>query len=313
MRRFQIYLSVLLVAIVGLALAVDWLNVALIRSAPGNSIAKMERLYSNPEPYEIAILGSSRALANFVPSEISPRCFNYGINAMRMQEVMELLKVVKSRPTDAPVIVNIDPWGGFTGTTFQGDYRLAPQSGRLSLGDRLPGLRFFGSLRNNLVSAIEERRTVTKRIDRGARLMLTSRTPEEWKVINAKGGVMQFVSNPEKEDEFVSLLASFSPRRIILVVGPCAALWTSRFSTHAQLNSFLFRCSNLANVSVVNYFGSRDFTDADFTDPTHLNIQGARKLSKLLKSQFGRNGMKTLCNAVDGEDVWRGGLGRMVE
>lgn len=286
MKRFLIYLSVLLVAIVGLALAVDQLNVALIRSAPGNPIAKMERLYANPEPDEIAILGSSRALANLAPSAISPRCFNYGIDAMRMQEVMELLKVVKARSTDAPVIVNIDPWGGFTGTRFQGDYRLAPQSGRLSLKDRLPGLRFFGSLRKNLVSAIEERRTLTKKIDRGARLILTSRTPEEWKVINAKGGVMQFVSNPEKEDEFVSLLASFAPRRIILVVGPCASKWTSRFSTHVQLNTFLSRCSNLANVSVINHFGSSDFTDADFTDPTHLNIRGARKLSRLLKGPF---------------------------
>ena len=288
MKRFLIYLSVLLVAIVGLALAVDWLNVTLIRSAPGNPIAKMERLYSSPEPDEIAILGSSRALANLAPSEISPRCFNYGIDAMRMQEVMELLKVVRSRSTDAPVIVNIDPWGGFTGSKFYGDYRLVPQSRRLSLGDRLPGLRFFGSLRKNLVSAIEERRMVTKKIDRGARLVLTSRTPEEWKVINAKGGVMQFVSNPEKEDEFVSLLSSFAPRRVILVVGPCASQWTSRFSTHTKLNSFLSRCSNLANVSVANHFWSTEFPDADFTDPTHLNINGARKLSRLLKSQVGR-------------------------
>lgn len=294
MKRFLIYLSVLLAAIVGIALAVDQLNVALIRSAPGNPIAKMERLYSNPEPDEIAILGSSRALANLAPSEISPRCFNYGIDAMRMQEVVELLKVVKLRPTDAPVIVNIDPWGGFTGTRFQGDYRLAPQSGRLSLSDRLPGLRFFGALRKNLVSAMEERRTVTKKIDRGARLVLTSRTPEEWKVINAKGGVMQFESNPEKEDDFISLLASFAPRHIILVVGPCASHWTSRFSTQVQLNSFLSRCSNLANVSVVNYFGSSDFSDADFTDPTHLNIHGARKLSRLLKSQFCKSGRDIL-------------------
>lgn len=287
MKRFLIYLSVLLAAIVGIALAVDQLNVALIRSAPGNPIAKMERLYSNSEPDEIAILGSSRALANLAPSEISPRCFNYGIDAMRMQEVMELLKVVKSRSTDAPVIVNIDPWGGFTGTRFQGDYRLAPQSGRLSLNDQLPGLRFFGAFRKNLVSAMEERRTATKKIDRGARLVLTSRTPEEWKVINAKDRVMQFVSNPEKEDEFVSLLASFAPRRIILVVGPCASHWTSRFSTRAQLNSFLSRCANLTNVSVANYFGSSDFSDADFTDPTHLNIRGARKLSKLVKIEMG--------------------------
>ena len=166
MKRFLIYLSVFLMAIVGFFRGSDQLNVALIRSAPGNPFAKMERLYANPEPDEIAILGSSQALANLAPSAISPRCFNYGIDAMRMQEVMELLKVVKARPTDAPVIVNIDPWGGFTGTRFQGDYRLAPQSGRLSLVDRLPGMRFFGSLRKNLVSAIEERRTVTKKIDR---------------------------------------------------------------------------------------------------------------------------------------------------
>ena len=170
----------------------------------------------------------------------------------------------------------------YTEQMFQGDYRLAPQSGRLSLSDRLPGLRFFGALRKNLVSALEERRTVTKKIDRGARLVLMSRTPEEWRVINAKLREREFESSSVNESRFVTLLASFAPRRVILVIGPCASQWTSCFAGRTQLSAFLSRCKGLSHVTVADFFGSPEFSDAAFMDPTHLNIHGAQKLSKMI-------------------------------
>ncbi len=39
----------------------------------------------------------------------------------------------------------------------------------------------------------------------------------------------------------------------------------------------------LQNVRVLNYFGSPDFSDDDFGDMDHLNLQGALKLSGFVR------------------------------
>lgn len=179
MKRFLIYLTSLLAAVAAVALAVDQINVLLIKSATGNSAYKMWRLYNNPDPDEIAIVGSSRACQNFAPSEIAPHCFNYGVEGMTKGEEIPILEVLQQRQTTAPVILNIDPWGSF----FNGqvaDYRLAPESGRLEWQECVPGIRFFGALRKNVVAYIDAKRAVARTIDNGANLIKTSRTTSEW-------------------------------------------------------------------------------------------------------------------------------------
>ena len=287
MKRFVLYALTLLTAIAALALAVDCANVWLICSSTGNSAYKMKRLYENPKPDEIAIVGSSRACGNFVPSLISSKCFNYGIKGMAMGETMSALEVLKLRETEAPVIVNLDPWGNF-GNHIVGDYRLAPQSGRLSWVESVPGVRFFGALRKNLVAMISARCSVTCVIDCGAELLKNSRTEAEWAAINSKLADTSFCCNGEDRQRLFSVLKAFSPRKVYVVVCPCSAAWMSHFSGKQSLMEFLSELENLENVTVLNYFWSKDFSDADFTDPTHFNFSGARKFSQLLKSQLTR-------------------------
>lgn len=285
MKRFALYSLTLLVAIAALALAVDYANVWLICSSSGNSAYKMKRLYENPMSDEIAIVGSSRACGNFVPSLISSHCFNYGVNGMAMGETMSILEVLKTRKTNAPVIVNLDPWGNF-GSHTVADYRLAPQSGRLSWVERVPGLRFFGALRKNVVAMIDARRSVTRVIDNGAELLKNSRTTSEWAAINSKLVDMSFCCNSEDCQRLMSILKAFSPRKVYVVICPCSAGWMSHFSGQQLLAEFLAGIRDVENVTVLDYFGLKEFSDVDFTDPTHFNLSGARKFSQMLKSQL---------------------------
>lgn len=285
MKRFVTYLVSLLVLIGALALLVDYANVCLIRASIGNSAYKMERLYANPEPDEIAIVGSSRACGNFVPSLISERCFNYGVNGMGMHEAMTILEILAQRKTSAPVIVNLDPWGNF-GRYFVSDYRLAPRSGRLSLTERIPGIRFFGAFRKNLVAMIDARRSVSRVVDNGALLLKTSHSAREWRVIESKMKVISFQCNPDDRLRLLSVLEAFSPRRVIVVVCPCSSARTSRLLGRRQLVELLDQIRALENVSVVDYFGSTDFSDADFVDPSHFNLKGASKFSSIFKQDL---------------------------
>ena len=281
MKRFLVYFLVTALVSVTLALVNDGLNLMLIRSSCGNPAYKMERLWSDAFPDEVAILGSSRAQSNFMPSKMSSICFDYGADGMRMPEVLFLLKHLVQRKTSAPVVVNLDPFGfsGFDHPTFVGDYRLAPQSGRTAFVDALPGMRFHGALRKNLVAWLNQRKAVTKVIDGGAVLLKTSRTPAEWDVINAKLTPWGFARSAEGEKEFEEVVKSFAPRKVIVVVGPCASHFMELYPNMDEFKRFLEHLRTIDNVTVVNLFGDTDFSDSDFTDPTHLNIGGAAKFT----------------------------------
>lgn len=282
MRRFLIYFVAIAFCAITFALVNDGLNLVLIQSSLGNPAYKMKRLWSDAFPDEVAILGSSRAQSNFMPSKMSFRCFDYGADGMGMPEVLFLLKHLVKRKTSAPIIINLDPWGfgGFDHPHFVGDYRLAPQSERVGFVDALPGMRFHGALRKSLVAWLNQRRSVTKVIDGGAVLLKTSRTQAEWGVINKKLTPWSFARNAEGEGEFESQLRAAVPRHVIVVVGPCASHFMELYPSRSEFNRYLEHLRSIDNVVVVNMFGDTDFSDDDFADPTHLNIIGAAKFTE---------------------------------
>ena len=282
MKCFILYVFALLGSIIALMLLVDRVNVYLICASSGNSAYKMKRLYENPEPDEIAIVGSSRALGNYVPSIISFRCFNYGENGMGFGEILPILRVLRERRTAAPVILNLDPWGVCRGTDVA-DYRLAPQSGKVSGWDRVWGVRFFGKLRQNLVAYLDAQRSVTRVIDRGAQLLKNNWAKEAWIAINAKIGKVDCLSDLEGVSELIDVLRGFAPRKVYVVICPCSSHWTEMFQGRTNLAALIRALQSIPNVTVLNYFGSMRFSDDDFVDPTHLNIVGARKFSSMLK------------------------------
>lgn len=282
MNRFILYVLALLGSIIALMLLVDRVNMYLICASSGNSAYKMKRLYENPEPNEIAIVGSSRALGNYVPSIISSRCFNYGENGMHFGEILPILRVLKERRTTAPVILNLDPWGVCRGADVA-DYRLAPQSGKVSGWDRVWGVRFFGKLRQDFVAYLDAQRSVTRVIDRGAQLLKNSWAKEAWVAINAKIGKVDYMLDPEVLSELIDVLHGFAPRKVYVVICPCSSHWTEMFQGRTNLAALVKSLQSIPNVTVLDYFGSPRFSDDDFVDPTHLNIVGARKFSSMLK------------------------------
>ena len=285
MKSFLKYFFALLAFVVGLALANDGLNVYLMRNAVGNSAGKMARLWGNPCPEEVTVFGSSRALGHFVPSILGTNCFNYGENGMGVPEVLFLLETASRRRTDIPVIVNLDPWGfgGFAHPRFVGDYRLAPQSGRLAWKEKLWGVRFYGCLRQSFTMWLNERTATTKVIESGAVIPRQSRTPEEWKVMNAKQKPWRFARDDAGERRFEEQLKALAPRQVYVVVGPCCSRFTELYPDADSLRNYLARLAQLTNVRILNLFETEAFTDLDFFDPLHLNYQGACKFSKMVR------------------------------
>ncbi len=291
MRRFLIYVTLVLGAAIAMMAANDIFNMELIKASPSSNPGKMCRLFANPEPGEIAILGSSRAQAGFVPGEISPNAFNYGLNGSSFRETVFHLKAILSRPGVALVIVNLDPWGLNNGG-FTGDYSLAYSSEivrsepKISIPfvDRVPLLRFQGGTRQNFSQYLNDRMAVTKTMERGAILERISRSEAEWDYIISKCGRTAFSNDKETRAMLADALYHRNGHQIVFVVSPISLPWLERFDGLQELESLKDWLSSFEGVKVLDFSSSGEYPLPDFMDLTHLNESGARKFSRSLAS-----------------------------
>ena len=290
MGRFLKYIGVVFFCTILLALANEWACRWFISQSTGNPIYKMQRLWQNNDKDEIAIVGSSRAQANYVPSLIATNCFNYGCDGQGYAETLFHLTALKARGGDAPIIINYDPWWITISKTanFVGDYRLAPNSGRVNGVDALLGMRFYGYLRKSVTDWLNAKAAVTKVIDNGAVLLKNSRSSSEWEIINGKQKPYSFRRDEESCAIFKETLSALSPRKVYVVAAPCSKRFMELFGGRYEFECFVKELDGLSNVSVVNMFGDKRFADADFVDTTHLNIKGARTFTLFLKNAMER-------------------------
>lgn len=288
MRRFLKYIGLIFACTVLLALVNDWACRWFISQSTGNPIYKMERLWQSGNKDEIAIVGSSRAQSNYVPSLISTNCFNYGCDGQGYAETLFHLTALKARGGDAPIIINYDPWWVTISkdVNYVGDYRLAPKSERVSDVDAIPGIRFYGYLRKSVIDWLNAKAAVTKVIDNGAVLLKNNRSRSEWEFINGKQKPYSFTLDEESCAHFKEILNGFAPRKVYVVVAPCSKRFMEVFEGRYEFAQFMDKLNDLPNVSVVNMLGDDRFTDADFVDTTHLNMNGSRKFSQLLKEDI---------------------------
>ena len=73
-----------------------------------------------------------------------------------------------------------------------------------------------------------------------------------------------------------------SPRKVYVVIPPCSTMFMDLFSGQDVLCQYMKELDSISNVTVVNMLGDKRFSQDDFVDTTHLNIEGAYKFTTLL-------------------------------
>jgi len=282
-KSFILYLAGLLAALVLALLVNDVVWFKLLAASTGSSAAKIYRVHGHHPTNEIPIFGSSRAQSNFVPEIFGENVFDYGVDGAVQNETLDLIEEYLKYDNHAgmtlPIIVNVDPWG-FPADDSEmkvADYGLVDGS--------LPGVRSFGKFRKVFAEWLNERVGGTKKISRGAVLQLNSRTTAEWETINAKLKPCRFHVSEFWKSRIERVAASTS-RQIYWVIGPCAPHWKALFENESDLNSFCAWLARVPNQHVVNLY-SLDFGNECFMDPTHLNVEGAHRFSRLAKDVCG--------------------------
>ena len=261
----------------------------LMRRSPSCNAVKIERAVNGGQGEHVAIFGSSRALSNYVPSFFTNEAFNYGVNGMSLNEAVALaIFYLEKNQSDSTVVINIDPWGAVPEKfNLIGDYRLVATDNHvreslpslsLSWSEWMPGLRFQGMLRSVFAQYINAIKSVTKKIEKGAELLMSSRTQAEWVVIKKDLTDYSFVDLSERELE--RLYESQGNHRIVWVVTPSCREHHDNLKNPDALKNFLVRQASRSNVLTVNCFDQTvDYPDSFFADPTHLNIDGAKKFT----------------------------------
>ncbi len=290
MKRLSGYFVFLvLILIVGLTVS-EGINKWLIIHSPSSSRYKAYRMFVEKPQGEIPLLGSSRALGNYVPSLLSPCVFDYGISGSGMYETLFLLREALKNPSPGVILVNLDPWGfhGEYKTSLQGDYCLALTNPEVrktvphDFSDLIPGIRFHGLMRQNLTTYLDGQMALTRKVDQGAALILQSRNEKEWAFINAKITDTTFSCHPSWWAEIDKLVVT-PEHPIIWIVAPIAPHWREHYDGREKMKAFLATIATRPNMFVIDLFDeTADYTEAEFVDPTHLNIQGATRFTRQL-------------------------------
>lgn len=299
MKKFLLFVLVVLLGTVVMMLANDALNRYLVFATPNANPYKMYRLFHNDDGGEIPIIGSSRAEAGFAPKEISDYAFNYGLSGSTARETVFHLKTILARPGKGVVLVNLDPWGLGNGK-FLGDYRFVAELPQVkaepkinvAISDRIPGIRFQGKTRSNLAEYVNNRLAVTKTMECGAILQKISRSEDEWAYIISKYTGMDFSCDTETRDMLSRVLAENDRHEIVFVVSPIAEPWQERFKGAEKLAAFEEWLRGFPHVHVIGYSEtSKGYGMEEFMDLTHLNESGARRFSRALRERLASLGV----------------------
>ncbi|HEX7070134.1 MAG TPA: hypothetical protein VF190_04990 [Rhodothermales bacterium] len=279
------------VAIVAACVVLDFAITRWVAlSDPEIGSARIHRLVSAGVTDEIPLLGSSRANSNYAVESLDPRIHNYGIKGAGFEAVAFQLEKALERETDRPILVNVDlGWWSMKGA---GDLAMYVPSSHdpavrellesdLRFYHRLPFVRYFGLYQ----------RYWTERLDEWGRLIAEGRGFHETSegLSRAAEALRSWAPDHAPDSlqlaRLLSLLDEHPDRSIIFVVAPYHASYF-QIARHADAaDGWLAELDRRPNATVVD-FSRAVYPDSLYTDPVHLNWNGARRFSEDLRAEI---------------------------
>jgi hypothetical protein len=315
-RRVPAAWGIVVCAFVVVAAILDYgCTHVLILGAPSTETGKLARLAAADRSTEIPIFGSSAAKVDFDPELLGLDCYNYGMSAASFDVVDVLLGIELSKPSSAPIIMEISNLGykSFGDVCNFIPYARHPEVRHLlaryaSMQWRfwIPGIRYFGYYDTYLKNYLAEHTTSIRKMDRGYTHRVLDAIPwirSEFDVAVKKRlqeGVW-FGLDPAQEQRLLYRLDGTPHRTFFLV---CVPLHRSCFVHPRGLQErrrFIEKVATKKNVVVLDW--SRvELPDEYYLDTVHLNERGAAEFSRRLGTEIRRivaeRGVKNDPNAV---------------
>lgn len=255
---------------------------------------KIYKAYETNLPNEIPIFGSSRAAGSYIPDEIHPDCWNYGIEKTQYEMLEILLSQELKKDKTTPIIINWDyemyeEW--FCNPAYLIPHVDKPEI-RAFMGDeyhwsyRIPLIRFYGHydgyLKNQL--AMHSSKNL---INKGGFFLKDPFNPKKFarQIEKRKESQQKFAFRIDWDKRFRKLLRDHPERKFILVVAPYHSSYFHNFPGYKRAQDYLTTLEIMENVEVLD-FGQAEYPDEMFKNTSHLNLAGARRFSRELKEKL---------------------------
>lgn len=294
-------LALAALGLVALALGGDFAMTRAIAQSESLAAGRLARLDDPRRSGEIPVFGASRAEANYVPSVLGPRFYNYGLASASPDVTNMLLAAELRRKSHQPVVIDLGQWA-FRDVGDPRNYLLLadrPETRTMMRrGDiwqwyyAVPGLRYFGSWDWFVKGLLTDRIALTKRMDRGFVVHLDE---APWSaelfakdVAKRRATAVRWGFDPRQQRRLMELVASAPQRRFVIVLSPLHSSGLVRASGQAEFRDLLGEMAEAApNLTIIDMI-SMDYPDQYFLNTTHLNQRGARAFSADLRAELVR-------------------------
>ena len=256
---------------------------------------KINRIINNTDTNEIAIFGSSRAEASFIPEILGNAYFNYGLEGTQENVMLFFIREECKKKKHTPVIANIDLDGINTklGDISNYLYNSDDEGIKQLLGDKyepyfsIPFIKYLGQFENYLRYYLNNRIQLTKYANKGAfidKIVLPQKVMNELIAYRKKNQDV-FLHEPDLKSNFFETVISNSDRKFIFVIPPYHSCFFSNYKNPEEAQTFINELRSLHNVRVFD-FSNVIYPDSLFINTTHLNYNGAVRFSKELKDSL---------------------------
>jgi hypothetical protein len=286
----------LLYVAVGLSLLGFLFEKYIVFGSSASGVSKIYRINHVTDPEETPIFGSSRADNSFFPDTIGTHVFDYGIPGTKYNVILYFLqKECLKKKRNPYIIVNLD-YEGFT--SGLGDVKnyipFTEQSEiREMIGAEykpyfaLPFLKYYGSFEYYVRDYLSEEFQATKVVNNGARLPKIAMAPQVFAkmVATRKKRSFNFSVDSQIAAKVLNVIKVHPERHFVFIVSPYHSSCFEQTPNLSKLDGLLSRLLQNPNVTYWD-FSRLPLADDKFLNTTHLNVNGAREFSRVVRDSL---------------------------
>jgi hypothetical protein len=260
---------------------------------------KVNRIINETNPGEIPIFGSSRAESSYIPDSLGKIFFNYGLNGTGPDVMLFFMKEeCKKKKTTPYLILNFDmtgfihPIGDLSNYIYNSGYTPVKEllSKDYKISYSIPFIKYYGQYESYLKYYVTDKINFSFYTNKGAYMVRkngVSRQQFKDMVNLSKHSVAGFAIDTVIENEYIRVIKMNPERVFVFVVSPYHSSFFEKFKNPKDATDFFNRLSKMNNVRVLD-FGRVKYPDSLFSDPMHLNYNGAIRFSREFKDTLNK-------------------------
>ena len=294
--NFKYYLkycvTIILIFIISALTADLFFEKYIIFSSNTSGAYKLNRIINETHNEEIPIFGSSRAQGSYIPNILGNHYFNYGIDGIGANIWMFFLEQELEKKKSSKIILNFDLNGFFNSygdlSSYIPNYKFSKNLilKENSLKFNIPGIRYFGFYEFYLKSYINVRTNFTKLNQNGGSFEKNILEPKTFENLIKKRNLNpeKFIQSENLAKKMMKLISS-TERKIFIIVAPYHYSYLKNFKNIEIANNYLNELNKANNVEVIDLRNCLS-NDNMFFNTTHLNYEGAKSFSTIVKSSI---------------------------